>query len=162
MALSFPTDKRMLTPWDFENIPWTFFPLPLGKPARASLPAVEGWTCGEKTLEECSPHSWLALYLLPESGLKIWSVGFFWSYQAHPIPSFFEWSAWYNEASEEKCILVGSLCLIFRNQRNDQLKIWLRLRGYCTFYQKLVCFVLYIKIINTFLKNNICIFIINC
>ena len=31
------------------------------------------------------------------------------------------------------------------------------LRGYCTSYQKLACFVLYLKIINTFLKNNICI-----
>ena len=29
------------------------------------------------------------------------------------------------------------------------------LRGYCTPYQKLACFVLYLKIINTFLKNNI-------
>ena len=28
---------------------------------------------------------------------------------------------------------------------------------YCTSYQKLACFVLYLKIINTFLKNNICI-----
>ena len=31
------------------------------------------------------------------------------------------------------------------------------LRGYCTVsYQKLACFVLYLKIINMFLKNNIC------
>ena len=30
------------------------------------------------------------------------------------------------------------------------------LRGYCTSYQKLACFVLYLKIINT-LKNNVCI-----
>ena len=32
------------------------------------------------------------------------------------------------------------------------------LRGYCTSYSKLACFVLYLKIVNTFLKNNICIF----
>ena len=31
------------------------------------------------------------------------------------------------------------------------------LRGNCTPNQKLACFVLYLKIINTFLKNNICI-----
>ena len=31
------------------------------------------------------------------------------------------------------------------------------LRGYCTPNQKLACFVLYFKIIDTFLKNNICI-----
>ena len=31
------------------------------------------------------------------------------------------------------------------------------LREYCTPNQKLACFVLYLKIINTFLKNNICI-----
>ena len=31
------------------------------------------------------------------------------------------------------------------------------LRGYCTSYQNLACFVLYLKIVNTFLKNNICI-----
>ena len=30
-------------------------------------------------------------------------------------------------------------------------------KGYCTSYQKLACFVLYLKRINTFLKNNICI-----
>ena len=29
------------------------------------------------------------------------------------------------------------------------------LRGYCTTYQKLACFVLYLKIINTLWKNNI-------
>ena len=33
------------------------------------------------------------------------------------------------------------------------------LRGYCTPDQKLACFVLYLKIINTSLKNNICIII---
>ena len=31
------------------------------------------------------------------------------------------------------------------------------LRGYSTSYPKLACFVLYLKIVNTFLKNNICI-----
>ena len=31
------------------------------------------------------------------------------------------------------------------------------LRGYCTSYQKLACFVLCLKITNTFLKNKICI-----
>ena len=31
------------------------------------------------------------------------------------------------------------------------------LRGYCTSYQKLACFVLYLKIINNFLKNKVCI-----
>ena len=31
------------------------------------------------------------------------------------------------------------------------------LRGYCTSYQKLACFVLYLKIINQFLKNRLCI-----
>ena len=30
------------------------------------------------------------------------------------------------------------------------------LRGNCTPNQKLACFLLYLKIINTFLKNNIC------
>ena len=30
------------------------------------------------------------------------------------------------------------------------------LRGYCTLNHKLACFVLYLKIINTLLKNNIC------
>ena len=30
-----------------------------------------------------------------------------------------------------------------------------RLRGFCTPNQKLTCFVLYLKIINTFLKNNL-------
>ena len=29
------------------------------------------------------------------------------------------------------------------------------LRGYCTSYPKVACFVLYLKIVNTFLKNNI-------
>ena len=29
------------------------------------------------------------------------------------------------------------------------------LRGYCTSYQKLACFVLYLKIINNFLKNKL-------
>ena len=33
----------------------------------------------------------------------------------------------------------------------------LGLRGYCTSYQKLACFVLYLKIINNFLKNKVCI-----
>ena len=32
---------------------------------------------------------------------------------------------------------------------------WANLRGYCTPKQKLACFVLYLKIINTFLKNNV-------
>ena len=32
------------------------------------------------------------------------------------------------------------------------------LRGYCTSYQKLACFVLYLKIINTSMQNNTCIF----
>ena len=32
-----------------------------------------------------------------------------------------------------------------------------QLRGYCTSYPKLACFVLYLKIINTFLRTNICI-----
>ena len=32
-----------------------------------------------------------------------------------------------------------------------------RVKGYCTPDQKLLCFVLYLKIANTFLKNNICI-----
>ena len=31
------------------------------------------------------------------------------------------------------------------------------IKGYCTSYPKLACFVLYLKIINTFLKNDICI-----
>ena len=31
------------------------------------------------------------------------------------------------------------------------------LRGYCTSYQKLVCFVLYLHIINNFSKNKVCI-----
>ena len=31
------------------------------------------------------------------------------------------------------------------------------LKGYCTSYQKLACFILYLKKINTFLENNICI-----
>ena len=31
------------------------------------------------------------------------------------------------------------------------------LRGYCTSYQKLACFVLYLKIINNFVKNKLCI-----
>ena len=31
------------------------------------------------------------------------------------------------------------------------------LRGYCTSYQKWACFVLYLKIINNFLKNKLCI-----
>ena len=30
---------------------------------------------------------------------------------------------------------------------------YIDLRGYCTSYQKLACFVLYLKIINNFLKN---------
>ena len=33
----------------------------------------------------------------------------------------------------------------------------LRLRGYCTTILKLACFVCYLKIINTFLKSNVCI-----
>ena len=32
------------------------------------------------------------------------------------------------------------------------------LKGYCTSYQKIACFVLDLKIINTFLKNSINIF----
>ena len=32
-----------------------------------------------------------------------------------------------------------------------------KLRGYCTSYQKLACFVLYRKLINNFLKNKLCI-----
>ena len=31
------------------------------------------------------------------------------------------------------------------------------LRGYCTSYQKLACFVLFLKIIKNFLKNKLCI-----
>ena len=31
------------------------------------------------------------------------------------------------------------------------------LRGYCTSYQKIACFVLYLKIINNVLKNKVCI-----
>ena len=31
---------------------------------------------------------------------------------------------------------------------------FLHIKGYCTSYQKLACFVLYLKIINTFLKKN--------
>ena len=42
-------------------------------------------------------------------------------------------------------------------QKAKQSFIKQTLRGYCTSYQKLACFVLYFKIINTFLKNNICI-----
>ena len=35
-------------------------------------------------------------------------------------------------------------------------KSWnIGLRGYCTSYQKLACFVLYLKIINNFLKNKV-------
>ena len=30
------------------------------------------------------------------------------------------------------------------------------LRGYCTSYQKLACFVLYLKIIKKYLKNKLC------
>ena len=45
---------------------------------------------------------------------------------------------------------IKSSCKIFRGIYND-------LRGYCTSYQKLACLVLYLKIINTFLKNNKCI-----
>ena len=37
------------------------------------------------------------------------------------------------------------------------IHIWNSLRGYCTSYQKLACFVLYLKIIITILKNSICI-----
>ena len=40
------------------------------------------------------------------------------------------------------------------NLKSDTL---LRLRGYCTSYQKLACFLLYLQTNNTFLKNNICI-----
>ena len=32
------------------------------------------------------------------------------------------------------------------------------LRGYCTSYQKLACFVIYLKIINNALRNSLCIF----
>ena len=39
----------------------------------------------------------------------------------------------------------------------DTLQTCMALRGYCTPDQKLACFVLYLKIINTFLKNNLCI-----
>ena len=35
---------------------------------------------------------------------------------------------------------------------------FLALSGYCTPYLKLACFVYYLKIINTFQKNNPCIF----
>ena len=38
-----------------------------------------------------------------------------------------------------------------------RLEARLLLRGYCTPNLKLVCFVWYLKIINTFLKNNACI-----
>ena len=42
---------------------------------------------------------------------------------------------------------------------NKKVKIiyMLHLRGYCTPNQKLACFVLYRKIINTFFENKICI-----
>ena len=37
------------------------------------------------------------------------------------------------------------------------LIVLVSLRGYCTSYQKLACFVLYLKIINNCLKNELCI-----
>ena len=41
--------------------------------------------------------------------------------------------------------------------RNHIVEIQDGLKGYYTLNQKLTCFVLYLKIINTFLKTNICI-----
>ena len=47
-----------------------------------------------------------------------------------------------------------------KKQKPDKLQMLYLinpLKGYCTPNQKLACFVCYLKIINTFLKNNICI-----
>ena len=54
--------------------------------------------------------------------------------------------------SDFKLTLMPRLILL-----DDELKTS-ALRGYYTPNQKLTCFVLYLKIINTFLKNNVCIF----
>ena len=43
------------------------------------------------------------------------------------------------------------------SKSENQKYVFTVLRGYCTSYQKLACFVLYLKIINTFLKNKLCI-----
>ena len=38
-----------------------------------------------------------------------------------------------------------------------KLRVTAALRGYCTSYQKLACFVFYLKIINNFMKTKLCI-----
>ena len=53
-------------------------------------------------------------------------------------------------ALSPKSIGQNNSCNLFENNFRF-------LRGYYTLYQKLACFVLYLKIINTFLENDICI-----
>ena len=45
----------------------------------------------------------------------------------------------------------------FSQKENFKKIVQCPFKGYCTSYPKLACYVLYLKIINTFLKNNICI-----
>ena len=54
-------------------------------------------------------------------------------------------------------------CLMLFNMINTKkpLRLAIFLRGYCTSYQKLACFVLYLEITNTFLKSNMHL-IVNC
>ena len=47
-------------------------------------------------------------------------------------------------------IRVSSSLIVLLQAAND-------LRGYCTSFQKLACFVLYLNVFNTFMKNNTCI-----
>ena len=53
--------------------------------------------------------------------------------------------------------LIYMLCCLFTALTRIQNEFFNCLRGYCTSYQKLACFVLYLKIINNFLKNRLCI-----
>ena len=40
--------------------------------------------------------------------------------------------------------------------KDEESYLVIIVKGYCTPDQKLACFVLYLKITNTFMKNNIC------
>ena len=50
--------------------------------------------------------------------------------------------------------------VIFKNvmKCTNQNLVRIDLRGYYTSYQKLACFVLYLNIMNNFLKNKVCIY----
>ena len=58
---------------------------------------------------------------------------------------------------QKQCNKMG-----LRNIRNILSEnVFFTLRGYCTRNLKLECFVLYLKIINMFVKNNTCILNLN-